>query len=114
MNVLGVYIFLKFLFAVILTEALTEIIVKSEFFSPLRAKIYKLGKKNKFFDWLHQLLDCGYCFSVWVGGLAAFLFFKDVGLLHESIDWFLVGLVLHRLSNFFHNIMDMVHRIEEL
>ena len=114
MKVLNVFILIKFLLAVILTEALTEIIVKSEFFSPLRAKIYKLGKENKFFDWLHRLLDCGYCFSVWAGGLTAFLLFRDVGLIHESIDWFLVGLVLHRLSNLFHNIMDRVHRLHKI
>jgi len=109
-----VYNLITFLLAVIVTEALTEIIVKSEFFSPLRAKIYKLGKENKFFDWLHQLLDCGYCFSVWAGALIAVLLFRDVGLIHKSIDWFLVGLVLHRLSNLFHNIMDKIHGIDDI
>ena len=114
MKALIVHTLITFLLAVIFTEALTEIIVKSEFFSPLRAKIYKLGKGNKFFDWLHRLLDCGYCFSVWAGVLTAVLFFRDVELVHKSIDWFLVGLVLHRLSNLFHNIMDKIHGLDEL
>ena len=108
------FIIIKFLLAIILTEAITEIIVKSEFFSPLRARIFKLGQENKFFDWLHSLLDCGYCFSVWASMLVAILFFRDVPLLHWSINWFFVAMVLHRLSNLFHNIMDRIHGIDKL
>ena len=107
------WLFIKFVLAIILTEAITEIITKSELFNPLRALIFKLGKtsgfKGRLFDWLHSLLDCGYCFSVWAGVLIAFLFLRDLHLIHCSVDWFFVGLVLHRLSNLFHNIMDRIH-----
>ena len=103
------HILIMFLLATILTEAITEIVTKSEIFEPLRANIFKLGQSNKFFTWLHSLLDCGYCFSVWSGALVAILFFRDIHLLHWSIDWFFVALVLHRLANLFHNIMDKVH-----
>jgi len=103
------HISIMFLLAIILTEAITEIVTKSEIFEPLRGKIFKLSQNNKFFSWLHSLLDCGYCFSVWSGALIAILFFREVSLLHWSIDWFFIAIILHRLSNLFHNIMDKVH-----
>ena len=109
-----VFDILKFSAAVICTEAVTEIVVKSEFFLPLRGKVFKLGQTNKFFDWLHRLLDCGYCFSVWAGVLFAALFFRNIELVHTSIDWLLVGLVLHRLANLFHNTMDRVHGLDKI
>ena len=98
--------------AVVLTEAITELVVKSEIFRPLRAKIFSLGAKNKFFKWLHGLLDCGYCFSVWAGWTVAFLFRDQFALFHPIIDWFIVGVLLHRGANLFHNIMDRVHGID--
>lgn len=102
-------LFVKFLLAIIFTEALSELITKSEFFHPLRMKFFNWGQKSKFFNWLHRLFDCGYCFSVWVSMLVAILFFNNINLIHYSIDWFFTALVLHRLSNLFHNIMDRVH-----
>jgi hypothetical protein len=105
---------IKFLLAIILTEAVTELVVKSEIFNPLRAEIFRRGQANKFFDWLHRLLDCGYCFSVWAGAIIAILFFKDITLLHWTIDWFFVAIVLHRLSNLFHNIMDRIHGLDKI
>lgn len=95
--------------AIILTEAITEVVTKSEIFNPFRAKIFKLGERYKFFDWLHRLLDCGYCFSMWSGMLIAILFFREVDLLHWSIDWFFIGVVLHRTSNILHNVIDRTH-----
>lgn len=102
-------VFIKFLFAIVLTEAITEVIVKSEIFQPLRAKIFYLGQSNKFFKWFHDLLDCGYCFSVWAGCTVALFLCKDFSLLHPYFDWFILGIVLHRFSNLFHNIMDRIH-----
>lgn len=103
------YLLFKLLLAIIFIEAISELITKSEFFSPLRAKIFTWGQKNKFFNWLHRLLDCGYCFSVWAGILVAILVFNDTSFIHKSIDWFIIGIILHRLSNLFHNFMDRVH-----
>jgi hypothetical protein len=77
---------LEFFIAIVVTEALTEIITKSEIFRPFRARIFNLGKRSKFFEWFHNLLDCGYCFSVWVGCAIAFLFLKDFGLVHKHVD----------------------------
>jgi multidrug transporter EmrE-like cation transporter len=98
--------------AIVLTEAITELVVKSEIFRPLRAKIFNLGGKNKFFSWLHNLLDCGYCFSVWAGWAVAFLFLNELKLFNPYVDWFIVGVLLHRGANLFHNIMDRIHGVE--
>jgi len=102
---------LKFIAAVILTEAITELVTKSEIFKPMRAKAFSLGKSNIFFDWLHRLLDCGYCFSVWSGVLVAFLLFRDLNILYSGLDEVMVGLILHRSANLFHNVVDRVHGI---
>ena len=107
------FLMFKFLLAIVLTEAITELAVKSEIFRPLRAKIFNLGQGNKFFGWLHGLLDCGYCFSVWAGWVVAFLFMGDFVLLNPYFDWVLIGLFLHRMANLFHNIMDRVHGVLE-
>lgn len=103
----------ELLIAIVLTEAITELVVKSKIFRPLRAKIFNLGANNKFFSWLHELLDCGYCFSVWAGWAVAFLFRNDISLFNPYIDWLFVGLFLHRTSNLMHNVMDRVHGISE-
>lgn len=103
---------IKFFIAIVITEALTEIITKSEIFQPFRASIFKLGKQSKIFEWIHNLLDCGYCFSVWVGCAVAFLFLEDFGLVHKYVDWFIMGIFIHRLSNVFHNIVDRIHGID--
>lgn len=100
----------KFLFAIILVEALTEIVTKSELFNPIKARVFKKSDSSIFLKWVHDLLDCGYCFSVWVASIVSILFFKDINLLHFSIDWFFVTMVLHRLSNLFHNFMDSVRK----
>jgi len=102
-------VLIKLLLAIVLTEAITELVVKSEIFMPLRAKIFSLGQDNVFFNWLHSLLDCGYCFSVWVGWAVAILFQGELPLFTPYVDWFILGIVIHRFSNLFHNIMDRIH-----
>ena len=98
----------KFLIAVVLTEAITEIITKSEIFRPLRAKLFSWGQDSKIIMWLHDLIDCGYCFSVWMGVIIAIFFFADVPIFLRII----FGLVVHRFSNMFHNIMDRIHGLD--
>lgn len=41
-------LFVKFLIGIIITEAVTEIVVKSELFFPLRAYLHKIGQKISF------------------------------------------------------------------
>lgn len=103
----------RFLMAVIITEALTEIVVKSELFFPFRSYIFEKGKKNSFFNKLHSLIDCGYCFSVWMGWFTAFLLFRESSILiHGYVDWFFIGLIIHRLSNVFHFLVDRLHGLD--
>lgn len=98
--------------SVIFTEAVTEVVTKSEIFTPFRALIFRIGKKVKIFEWLHRLLDCGYCFSVWAGLFASGLilskcFTVDIIFL---IVWFVFGIVIHRLSNLWHDVLDYLSR----
>lgn len=102
------FILFKIIFAIILTEAITEIVVKSELLLPIRKAVF--DKRNfKFFKWLHSLLDCGYCFSVWAGWLSAVFLFAinpSFVLISKYIDWVFIGLFLHRSSNILHYIID--------
>lgn len=92
------------LFAVILTEAITQIITKSELFKPLR-KFFFDRKENRLCKYIHDLLDCGYCTSVWIGWFVAAMFiFMD----NIILNIFFVGIVLHRLSNVLHFIIDKI------
>jgi hypothetical protein len=87
----------KFILAVILAEALTEILKEAVVLEPLRSPFRKWSK----FD---QFLSCGYCMSVWVGWGVAFLFRLEVGI---TVEWWwleclVAGLVVHRISNIWH------------
>ncbi len=91
---------IEFIVAVILTELLTELAVKSVIFKPAR----ELFRKWK---WGDQLVNCGYCFSVWAAPVVVF----SLGLSYNLTEWHvmdfaLVSLVVHRLSNVLHNIID--------
>lgn len=84
------------------TEAVVELVIKSTFFAPVRKLASKMGY------WTAELFKCGYCFSVWVamGMIAA----VPVVILPVS-DWRVVNviltlLVVHRLSNVMHNVID--------
>lgn len=96
------------LFVIILTEAITQIITKSELIRPIRKFFYD-KRKNKFFSYIHDLFDCGYCTSVWVGWFVviAFLYLNSV-----ILNVFFAGLVLHRLSNILHFIIDRINKDE--
>ncbi len=95
---------------VIFTEAVTEIITKSELFNPIR-KFFFNKRKNKFFNFIHELLDCGYCVSVWVGLFSAYIFFF---MNNAVFNVFIIGIVLHRLSNVLHFIIDRINRNYDL
>ena len=97
---------LKIVFAIIVTEAVTEIITKSQLFFPIRRFFFK-RKKYEFCYLIHELLDCGYCTSVWIGVFTSFY------LYYESFNFimlFLIGLVIHRLSNVLHFIVDRINK----
>lgn len=93
------------LFAIILTEAITQVVTKSELFKPIR-KFFFDRRENKFCQYIHDLLDCGYCTSVWVGWLVIILLLVN----NTILNVFLAGIVLHRLSNMLHFLIDRLDR----
>jgi hypothetical protein len=98
---MGFYVF-ALLAAALVTEAITELVIKSEIFKPFREIIFKLG------SWFEKLFTCGYCFSVWAALLVVLVFPATV--LHVSdiigVDMGIAVLIIHRLSNVIHNITD--------
>jgi hypothetical protein len=85
--------------AILFTEAITELVVKSEIFEPIRKFFFN---RNKF---IHSLLECGYCFSVWAAFLALIL-----TLIQQPVaSLFMLGVVIHRLSNVVHFVIDRVN-----
>lgn len=92
--------------AIVLTEALTELAVKSEIFQPLRAWLYK--SKYGLLRFIHRIFDCGYCFSVWAAMLSVIcLFYFD----NVVVRFVVLILVIHRLSNLFHFFIDAVRDV---
>jgi hypothetical protein len=94
-------IILHFIFLVVLTELLTELVIKSEITKPLRNWIKSWG------SWFDTLFSCGYCFSVWAAVgvvLLTQVSYPLTGII--LLDLGLTALVVHRLSNVFHNIID--------
>jgi hypothetical protein len=84
------------------TEAVVQLVIKSEIFSPIRRLASKLG------PWTTELFKCGYCFSVWVAlGWIALV----PAVVIPASSWHVVNvlltlLVVHRLSNIMHNLID--------
>ena len=97
----------EFIIAIIFTEALTELAVKSELFEPVRKKLFK--SKYKVLNFIHRIFDCGYCFSVWAAMITLIFFMLD----NYIINWFILGIVLHRLSNLFHFLMDKLRGVRD-
>lgn len=94
---------IKLIAAIIATEAITELAVKSEFFEPVRKRLFE--SKSKFLNYIHRIFDCGYCFSVWAGILSTLMiFFID----YMIVDFLIITIVVHRLSNIFHFIVDRI------
>jgi len=95
----------KILIAIIFTEAITELVVKSEFFYSLRKFFFE--SNNKILKFIHEIVDCGYCFSVWA---AVFTFITFYIIDNLYFNYFIYCIVLHRLSNLFHFIMDRFNK----
>lgn len=97
---------LLFILLVIVTEALTELVVKSKIALPFReAAIAKYGPESV----IAQIISCGYCFSVWAA-IPTSLVGAASGKLDELMPWWVAGfvwlLVIHRSANYLHNFVD--------
>lgn len=95
---------IRFIAAIIATEAITELVVKSEFFEPIRKRLFE--SESKILNFIHRILDCGYCFSVWAGLLNILILF----IFNCSVvDFLTLTVVVHRLSNVFHFMVDRLN-----
>lgn len=97
----------EFLLLLINIEAVTNLISKSEIFKPLRAFLFK-HSKNKIIKFIHDLVDCPYCTSVWV----SFFYITLITLcgLSTVIMFFMLVISMHRMSNVLHHIIDRIDR----
>ncbi len=101
------YLVLQVLITLISIEAITNIISKSVLFEPIREFLFK--SKNKTLNFIHEGVDCPYCTSVWVSWFCAVMLYLDIiNLLPQILALFFIGLVLHRLSNVVHHIIDRI------
>ncbi|MBV5346632.1 DUF1360 domain-containing protein [bacterium] len=100
--------FLIFIIAIIVTESITEIVSKSKLFSPILEWFFN-RRQNKIFNFIHNLLECPYCLSVWVGTIVG-VCTVDIRIVSPIIDWFIIGLLLHRLANLLHNGIDRTRK----
>lgn len=95
---------IQWLMAVIVVEAIVEIIVDSELFMPWRVFISK--RTSIVGRFLGKLSTCGYCASVWVSALIAWALPGHVFSIYIA-DIFIRIFLLHRLSNIVH---ELFHR----
>lgn len=98
---------LEIICTIILIEAVTNILTKSDIFRPLRAYLFE--SNNKILRFFHTLLDCPYCTSVWVSlSSIVMLCLYVYSLLPHILALFFMGIILHRLSNILHFIIDRI------
>jgi hypothetical protein len=92
----------KLFMAAIATEAATNLITKSEFSIRFIKKPLFNMRRFKIFNFIHDILDCGYCTSVWMACIFALF------VVTNSFNFVILLLVLHRLSNMLHFIIDVI------
>jgi len=98
---------LGIIITIILIEAITNIISKSELFGPLREFLFK--SNNRILKFTHDIVDCPYCTSVWVSLFCTvMLYLYNINTLPQILALFFMGIVLHRISNVLHFIIDRV------
>lgn len=112
-NVIGNYLFLLVIFSFI-TEAIVELLVEASPLEGFRAFIARKGKIGPFDMTL--FVTCGYCVSVWVSIIFAFIqpnilssiFHNDtLVFVDKYFWWFFNWMLIHRMSNLLHNkVMD--------
>lgn len=89
---------------VLATEAATNLITKSEFSIRTIKKLVFKWRHVWPCGFLHDLLDCGYCTSVWVSIPAAWWYLESFNL----VDGIMFTLIIHRLSNILHFYIDVL------
>ena len=93
--------FVEILLAIILVENITELVVKSQLFEPVRRVVIYFN------DFLGKLIRCGQCLSLWTSIGVVFLVDVSYNFTeHSYLNLFLTALIVHRLSNYLHNFCD--------
>ena len=88
----------------IVTEAITQLIGSSTIFEGIRGQLKSI---NKF---MNELMSCKYCLSVWMSFFACIIFFNINLLVWQSLPYyFIVMILVHRLSNVYHLIFDILN-----
>jgi len=105
--------FLSLIFVLIVcVEAVTEIVVKSKIFYPIRDFFFR--KKNCILKYISGLLSCGHCFSLWASAVIVGCIlltrpnFFPAG--KSPIVFILAVLFIHRVSNYLHFCVDRVDK----
>lgn len=95
------------LFNLVLVEAMTNLLTKSELFLPVRKYLFE--SNNRVYKFISKIVDCPYCTSVWVSLFCVcMLYLFLVNLLPTVFVLFFAGIVIHRLSNVLHCIIDRI------
>jgi len=93
------------LLSVLLVEAITNILCKSDLFIPFRELLF--NSNIRLLRFIHNILDCPYCTSVWVSLFVTFMVYLYLeNLLPHLLALFFISIVLHRFSNILHFIID--------
>ena len=92
---------MKLVLCIIAAEALTQLACKAEIFDKLREWLKSLSA------FTFSLLSCSYCVSVWVAAGVTVFYFT-----WEYSQFFVIGLVIHRISNFAHDLFRVVQNFK--
>ena len=96
---------------IILIEAITNILSKSDLFLPIKEFLFN-RRGNKLFKFMHSVMDCPYCLSVWVSFACSMMLYLYLNNLIPIIFiWACGAIILHRLSNILHFLIDCVDRL---
>lgn len=102
------YLGIPIISTIILIEAITNIVSKSDLFKPMREFLFNKGE-NKLFRFMHLLVDCPYCLSVWVSVPCIVVLYLYINnLLPLVLMWVCIVIIFHRLSNVLHCLIDRI------
>ena len=94
----------RLILLVIASEALIHLFLHASPVQTMRKRMVKITPFLYSREQETHLLDCGYCMSIWMGFLMAFLYFFDCII----VTYFIYALVIGRLSNHFHMIFSII------
>ena len=92
---------MKLILCIIAAEALTQLACKAEIFDKIREWLKSLS------SFIFLLSTCPYCVSVWTAACVTLLYFT-----WEYSQFFVIGLVIHRVSNFVHDLFRVVQNFK--